>query len=77
MNDFTKEELESISNWGEVYTEFGSSWSDKSERPLINKIQSMIHNYCEHEWFILLADSTNNPFIKKCNKCDALRFCDE
>lgn len=49
MNDFTKEELESMANWGEVYTEFGQDWTDKLHRPLIDKIQSMIDNYCEHE----------------------------
>ena len=26
MNDFTKEELEDLVIWGEVYTEFGCSW---------------------------------------------------
>lgn len=49
MNDFTREELENFVSWGEVYTEFGNSWTDKIHRPLIDKIQSMIDNYCEHE----------------------------
>jgi hypothetical protein len=47
MNDFTKEELESILNWGEVYTEFGHSWTYKIHKPLMEKIQSMINNYCD------------------------------
>ena len=49
MNDFTKDELESIKSWGEVYTEFGNSWTDKINRALIDKIQSLIDNYCEHK----------------------------
>lgn len=69
MNDFTKEELESIANWGDVYTEFGNSWVDKSERPLINKIQSMIDNYCEHEWDNFYKGSINlGIYCNKCNK---------
>jgi hypothetical protein len=45
MNEFTKEELQAMENWGEVYTEFGNSWVDKIHRPLISKIQSLIDNY--------------------------------
>ena len=49
MNEFTKEELEDLLIWGEVYTDFGNSWTDKIQRPLLDKIQSMIDNYCEHD----------------------------
>lgn len=49
MNEFTKEELEELTTWGEVYTDFGRSWVEASSRPLIDKIQSMIDNYCEQE----------------------------
>lgn len=48
MNDFTKDELQDMINWGEVYTEFGNSWTDKMHRPIINKLQSLIDNYCDH-----------------------------
>lgn len=48
MNDFTKEELEDLHCWGEVYTEFGQSWTYPLLKPLMDKIQSMIDNYCEH-----------------------------
>ena len=64
MNDFTKEELETIANWGEVYTEFGNSWVDKTDRPLINKILSMIDNYCEHKKYI-----ENRMAALVCAKC--------
>ncbi len=69
MNDFTKEELESIANWGNVYTEFGCSWSDKIERPLINKVQSMIDNYCKHE-FIVFNKEYNHV---ECIKCGVIK----
>jgi len=47
VNDFTKEELESILD--------GMSWwldgdSALYSEKLINKIQSMIENYCDHDW---------------------------
>lgn len=67
MNDFTKEELETILNWGEVYTEFGSSWVDKIQRPLIDKIQSMIDSDCQHESDGLIY--TSNPIKYRCKKC--------
>ena len=49
MNDFTKDELKDILSWADVYTVFGSSWTTKLHLPLIDKIQTMIENYCEHE----------------------------
>lgn len=50
MNDFTKEELENILSWADVYTEFGQSWVYQIHKPLIDKIAILIHTYCEHEW---------------------------
>lgn len=41
MNDFTKEELMALS----IYT-----LSIAGESDLQKKIQSMIDNYCEHDW---------------------------
>jgi hypothetical protein len=67
MNDFTKEELEQLISWGEIYTEFGQSWIDALNRPLIEKIQSMIDNYCEHTWFVYI-DSDKR--VLRCHKCD-------
>lgn len=48
MTEFTKEELETMLNWGDVYCEFGASWMYKAHKPLMDKLQSMIENYCEH-----------------------------
>ncbi len=67
MNDFTKEELETILNWGEVYTEFGRSWTDKIHTPFMDKIHSMIDNYCEHDPKASEITYTNY-FCTKCGK---------
>ena len=63
MNDFTKEELEEIVesfDWIESET----SWDWK--HPLRNKIQSMIDNYCDHEF-----NENIGGFCWKCTKCGA------
>lgn len=63
---FMKAELETIHNWGDVYCEFGQSWTYGAEKPLIDKIQSMIDNYCEHE----PSDKYPNEFKwQLCAKC--------
>lgn len=69
MNDFTKEELEKLLSWADVYTEFGRSWATKLQMPLIDKIQSMIDNYkepCKHP-------STN--FDEGVYYCDECGYC--
>lgn len=64
MNDFTKEELEVI------FHELRESreWSENlvNPWPLLDKIQSMIDNYCEHEQSGEVRDI---DFIKVCTKC--------
>lgn len=64
MNDFTKKELEEIIesfDWIEGET----SWDWKHE--LRNKIQSMIENYCEHEWH-KGTHLFNDVYCIKCSK---------
>ena len=48
MNDFTKEELQYISDC----VDFGLMDKARNDKfiDLDEKIQSMIDNYCEHEW---------------------------
>ena len=46
MNDFTKEELKSI-----MYCVKQMKIHIDGYNPLKSKIQSMIDNYCEHEWY--------------------------
>lgn len=71
MNDFTKEELEFLKNSvrehyknnppikGSTYV---NVWAE-----MIRKIQSLIDNYCEHEWDNFYQGSINIGIY--CNKC--------
>lgn len=47
MNDFTKDELCIIYNFFERHKQ--DSYDDCRYSGLLNKIQSLIENYCEHE----------------------------
>jgi Tfp pilus assembly PilM family ATPase len=49
MADFTKEELEEILAWGDTYRGYNMSFMYKFQKPLVDKIQAMIDNYCNHE----------------------------
>ena len=65
MNDFTKEELELIAEC--VDSDFlCTNWPKSMYEPLINKIKSMIDNYCEHE------DTLLNCGDEYCVKCKRL-----
>ncbi len=70
MNDFTKEELERI-------LEGVSWWLDGDtaiySESLINKIQSMIDNYCEHKNIATGGYPRSNP-PKKCESCGVLYY---
>jgi hypothetical protein len=61
MNEFTKEELEDIMGALEVCLP-----DDGSYDVLINKIKSMIYNYCDHE----LKRFTS--FRDICTKCKGI-----
>ena len=68
MNDFTKEELEIFLEWLH-YARDSACWNKYHEHPeLINKIQSMIDNYCNHEYKKTL-DNSGMYFINMCHKC--------
>lgn len=67
MNGFTEEELKDILNFADVYTEFGSSWTYDCHKPLIDKIKSMIDNYCPHDGEIGIDYPSD-----KCMKCGRL-----
>ncbi len=72
MNEFTKEELIKIKD-----AMYGISFDDNEERILRKKIQSMIDNYCEHEYMTFLQDHNNEPFMEKCMECHTLRFLND
>ncbi len=65
MNDFTKDELELIQHKLSylTFSEFKGCGS------LYLKIQSMIDNYCEHEWRCF--DDQYNT--RECMKCNEMR----
>lgn len=72
MNDFTKEELESIWNCVDLYT-------DHPHHPyqeLLNKIQSMIDDYCDHGGAcfarVCCGDGSELIGIKFCGKCQQI-----
>lgn len=50
MNDFTRDELCDLQSWGDAYTSFDSE-SDiyKMHEQLLNKIQSLLDNYCDNK----------------------------
>ena len=64
MNDFTKEELQTINEechrWHGVY-------GTESNKKLLNKIQSMIDNYCEHDWENICCQCAMDQIY--CHKC--------
>ena len=63
MNDFTKEELEILSQSTSAWISDFSNYPDKL-LIIRDKIQSMIDNYCEHKEY-----AQNEHYIKKCSRC--------
>ena len=58
MNDFTKEELEQI--------EYSLLYTGMDGETVLLKLQSMIDNYCEHEFKII---GSGKCLSQKCDKC--------
>jgi len=69
MNEFTKEELYDLQSWGDAYTSYDVE-SDvyAMHAPLLNKIQSLIDNYCEHKW---IPHRIEDVILYWCIKCNA------
>lgn len=69
MNEFTKEELElllsSMESWLDSYSEHPIYESKR----LIEKIQFMIDEYCEHEAEVVSASTVAIDMTYKCRKC--------
>jgi len=66
MIDFTKDDLKALQSWGEVYTQFGACWTTTLHQPLLNKLQSLLDNYCEHKDFDSVSDV---DYVNVCNQC--------
>lgn len=69
MNDFTKEELECLHNAIALQLrDIPMSETNAIRRTeLVGKIQSMIDNYCEHEWKLTFSGSIIKGIY--CQKC--------
>jgi hypothetical protein len=62
MNDFTKDELEELY----FYTTFHKDrYQVEYPKELLKKIQSLIENYCEHDWRV----NFNEREYSECIKC--------
>ena len=59
MNDFTKDELSNLRSCLDVCIS-----DDGEDKPLMDKLKSMIDNYCEHESKIDIGEA---PMV--CQKC--------
>jgi len=68
MNDFTKDELEELESSLIFKMDRFIPIPEKRTHDLLDKIQSLIHIYCEHEWRYVIG---NDGFAKnmKCRKC--------
>lgn len=68
MNDFTKEELQLLEFGLSVINLWGSAYGELKKidgKSLRTKLQSMIDNYCEHEWM----NSPRLDWLYACMKC--------
>lgn len=65
MNNFTKEELKSI-HYDLVRNK--NPW--QCGETIINKIQSMIDNYCDHEFYV---NGCGENVFGQCHKCGEIR----
>jgi hypothetical protein len=65
MNDFTKEELELLSDGLNYAVGNPYGFTADSIMPLYDKIQSMIDNYCDHDD----RQYYEHVPVYECNKC--------
>ena len=69
MNDFTKEELEDLLYAARVMYKNGYDYpSDKPAYIIYDKLESVIENYCEHEWENTCCNCNIDTIY--CHKCD-------
>lgn len=68
MNDFTKEEMMQIKyDYDLNGNRYDESFTNEQCEALYEKIQSMIDNYCEHEWAMYISSEGNAVRCTKCN----------
>ncbi len=61
MNNFTKEELNYIRYCVIEDIEIEEHDPDSNANALLDKLDSMLENYCQHEW-------VNATYCEKCNR---------
>jgi hypothetical protein len=66
MNDFTQEELQKILNFIESHKQ--DSYDDMRFSNIINKIHSLIDNYCEHRKSLQCSEC--GSYL--CEKCERM-----
>jgi hypothetical protein len=79
QNDFTKEELNYIAD-GLARVMGQINWSKNKRdriRELYGRVESMIDNYCDHDFVTFLQDQNNDSFLEKCLECHELRVFNE
>lgn len=69
MNDFTKEELWFINEHLKNSIDCNGVINPRLVMPILNKIQTMIDNYCDHE-FVVFNKEHNHV---ECIKCGAIK----
>jgi hypothetical protein len=71
MNDFTKEELETIRDDIKHEMSISALANHDFNRNMLNKVERMIDNYCEHKETVNIGG-----WVSKCVKCGT-KFGDE
>lgn len=67
MNDFTKDELEQLLfDLDAKIFRYGEVNIHEFSLKLRNKIQSLVDNYCEHDFYM---EAANKSILARCNKC--------
>ena len=67
MNDFTKDQLETLRNAFYSLMVSRGLWRTQENNLLVDKIQSMIENYCEHDPY-----GDFHVCVNKCKKCGVI-----
>ncbi len=71
MNDFTKEELESLLRFCEDDLEEGGEYISDYHANLRNKIQYMIDSYCQHKDYTFMENICDSDILL-CNSCNKI-----
>jgi len=71
MNNFTKEELVELESSLIFKMDRFLPTPEKRTHDLVDKIQSLIDNYCIHQDQVAIADE-NGHMVVQCGRCDTI-----